>query len=303
MKERATAYFGELQTRICSALEVYEGKYGPRFREDRWEGGVTRVLDDAPVFEKAGVSLADVVGRLSPRIAERMGVEPQEFLATGISLVLHPRSPMVPTVHMNLRFISLTGDDVPKDRPRAWFGGGVDLTPYYLFEDDARHFHGKLRAVCRRHDPEFYSRFKKWCDEYFRIPHRNEARGIGGIFFDYLAADDAAFSFVRDVGNVFLDAYEPIVDRRKDAPWYDRERDWQLVRRGRYTEFNLVYDRGTLFGLETGGRTESILMSLPPMARWRYDHRPRPQSREAELLEVLREPREWLRESPAVEAS
>ncbi len=233
------------------------------------------------------MNLADVRGVLSERLACRLKVAPQRFEATGVSLVMHPLSPMVPTVHMNLRHLQL-------ECGRAWFGGGADLTPYYLYREDVEHFHRTWRTVCDNHDPECYTRFKKWCDDYFTVKHRDEARGVGGIFFDYLEDDaEKTLAFVEAVGRSFLEAYVPIVERRADEPWWDRERSWQLVRRGRYVEFNLVYDRGTLFGLETGGRTESILMSMPPLVRWDYDHRPEPGSREAALLEVLRVPKDW----------
>jgi coproporphyrinogen III oxidase len=216
-----------------------------------------------------------------------MDVGAGKFFATGISLVIHPRNPMVPTVHMNLRYFEM-------DDGASWFGGGTDLTPYYLFEEDARHFHRVLKNACDKHSTEYYPRFKKWCDEYFSIKHRNEVRGIGGIFFDYLkGSNDSLFSFVNDVGNAFLPSYIPLVERRMDEPYTEEHRNWQLLRRGRYVEFNLVYDRGTLFGLETGGRIESILMSLPPFVSWKYDHRPKPGSPEAELTAVLRKPREW----------
>ena len=299
LETRARDLFAELQDQICEALEGLDGV--AKFREDRWDhkqsddepdaggGGVTRVLTGGRVFEKAGVNLADVRGRLSERLAKGLNVEPQPFGATGISLVIHPLSPMVPTVHMNLRHIRLLGPE-----QTAWFGGGADLTPYYLYEEDARHFHTTWRSVCERHDPEYYPRFKKSCDEYFRIQHRDEARGIGGIFFDYLKDDlERVFRFVEDAGRNFVEAYTPIVERRVEEKWWDRERNWQLIRRGRYVEFNLVYDRGTLFGLETHGRTESILMSLPPLVRWNYDHQPVAGSREEALLQVLRKPREW----------
>jgi len=293
LHERARDLFAELQDAICNKLEETDGK--AKFREDRWKhrdgddgGGRTRVIEGGHIFEKGGVNLADVQGTFSQRLADRLEVEPQPFRATGISLVIHPLSPLVPTVHMNLRHIQL-GDGT------AWFGGGADLTPYYLFEEDARHFHHTWRTVCERHEPADYKRFKNWCDEYFRIPHREETRGVGGIFFDYLKEDpQQVYAFVEDAGRHFLEAYVPIVERRAAESWWDRERSWQLVRRGRYVEFNLVYDRGTLFGLETQGRTESILMSLPPMVRWTYDQRPEPGSREAALLEVLRTPRDWV---------
>jgi coproporphyrinogen III oxidase len=295
LKERAHEFFGVLQDEICERLAEIDG--GATFHEDRWEhasgerhgdgGGVSRVLSEGRLFEKAGVNLAAVSGQLTERLAERLEVDRSTFFATGISLVVHPLNPWVPTVHMNCRYLELP--------TKAWFGGGADLTPYYLFRDDARHFHRSWKTVCDRYDDAAYPRFKRWCDEYFFVKHRGEARGIGGIFFDYLAEEpERVFDFVKGVGREFLNAYVPIVERRSGTEWWDREREWQLVRRGRYVEFNLVHDRGTLFGLETQGRTESILMSLPPLVRWRYDHRPEPGSREAELLEVLREPRDWL---------
>ena len=304
LKTRAPEYFAELQDSICKGLELLEGGNGQRFREDRWThdpaqdgdadgGGRTRVLSDGKVFEKAGVNLSVVKGQLTERLAQKLEVPAQPFFATGISLVIHPRSPMVPTTHMNLRYIKLLGTQT--EGAGAWFGGGADLTPYYLFEEDAEHFHRVWRAVCDRHEAGDYPRFKKGCDDYFVNTHRGESRGVGGIFFDYLQADpERTFEFVRDAGSSFLDAYVPIVERRRDLAWYDREREWQLIRRGRYVEFNLVHDRGTLFGLETRGRTESILISLPPLVRWVYDHRPPPGSREEALLQVLREPRDWV---------
>jgi len=290
LKDRAREFFAELQSSICAELEAADG--GAKFGEDRWThahggGGISRVLAGGKVFEKTGVNLAAVTGRLSERLAERLEVAQDDFFATGISLVAHPLSPMVPTAHMNFRYLELP--------TKAWFGGGADLTPYYLFEEDVRHFHRTWKAVCDRHDPSYHPRFKSWCDEYFFVKHRDEARGVGGIFFDYLSDDlERVFSFVREAGREFLRAYLPIVERRRSEPWWDPQREWQLVRRGRYVEFNLVHDRGTLFGLETGGRTESILMSLPPLVRWSYDQRPTPGSREADLLAVLRAPREWV---------
>jgi len=297
LKQRAHAHFAGLQDEICARLEALDG--GQRFREDRWDhesgtgGGVTRVITDGQVFEKGGVNLSAVEGPLSEKIAARLDVTPQDFFATGISLVLHPRSPRVPTVHMNLRYLEMLGDLEPRQR-RAWFGGGADLTPYYLKQEDAVHFHRTFKAALDLHDPGHYPRFKRGCDAYFHLPHRGEARGIGGIFFDYLDAElDRVFAMVREVGSAFLPAYVPIVERRADEPWSEPERHWQLLRRGRYVEFNLVHDRGTLFGLETGGRTESILMSLPPLVRWEYDRRPSPGSAEARLIEVLRNPVDW----------
>jgi coproporphyrinogen III oxidase len=303
LERRTKEHFAELQGRICARLAAFEPEPHHRFLEDAWEhgsapesgGGVTRVLSGGRVFEKAGVSLAGVGGSLSPRLAEKLDVEPQPFFATGLSLVIHPLSPFVPAAHMNLRYIALRGQGSVKGGRRAWFGGGADLTPYYLFPEDASTFHAALREACARHDPTYYPGFKRWCDEYFFLPHRGETRGVGGIFFDYLEGDlEAIFAFVRDVGEAFLAAYPSIVERRQSLPWYERERQWQLIRRGRYVEFNLMQDRGTLFGLETRGRTESILMSLPPLVRWTYGHRPEPGSREEELVEALRHPRDWI---------
>jgi coproporphyrinogen III oxidase len=300
LHDRSRTLFAELQNEICAGLEALDAT--AKFHEDRWKhgadeptasgGGVTRVLAGGRVLEKAGVNRADVGGMLSDRLAARLEVAPQRFEAAGLSLVIHPLSPMVPTVHMNLRHIQLPDAESGR-RGTAWFGGGADLTPYYLFEEDATHFHRTWRDVCDRHDPGHYTRFKKWCDEYFRVTHRDESRGIGGIFFDYLHDEVGTLRFVEEIGRHFRQAYIPIVERRVDEPWWDRERSWQLLRRGRYVEFNLIHDRGTLFGLETGGRTESILMSLPPLVRWDYDHREQPGSREAALIEALRKPRDW----------
>jgi len=292
LRDRTAAYFRDLQDRIVAALEALDGG---RFAEDSWEregggGGRSRVLADGGVFEKAGVNFSDVHGQMSEEFAKQVPGAGRDFTARGVSLVLHPRSPMVPTVHANFRFLT-KGD-------RQWFGGGADLTPYYPYREDVIHFHRVLRDACTRHAPLIdYPRLKKWCDDYFYLPHRNEPRGVGGVFFDYLENDvEGVFAFVRDCGDSFLDAYLPIVRRRKDEPYTERERAFQEYRRGRYVEFNLVYDRGTLFGLKTGGRIESILMSLPPMARWRYDYRPEPGTREAELYEVYLKPRDWAAE-------
>jgi coproporphyrinogen III oxidase len=288
---RAREYFEQLQSTICSDLEKLDGK--SRFGRDTWErseggGGITRVLEDGAVFEKAGVGVSTVFGIMPELIAARMNVNASKFFATGISLVVHPLSPMIPTVHMNYRYFEKADDD-------RWFGGGSDLTPYYLFEEDAVHFHSILKSACGTIDSSYYARFKKWCDEYFFVKHRQEGRGIGGIFFDYLRDDsEKNFGLAQAGGNAFLSSYVPIVMKRLNEPWGERERNWQLLRRGRYVEFNLVYDRGTIFGLETGGRVESILMSLPPHAGWRYDVQPKAGIREEKLLEVLKHPREWV---------
>jgi coproporphyrinogen III oxidase len=292
MYETVATYFRTVQDRICSALEELDGR--GRFREDFWQregggGGRTRVLADGGVFEKAGVNFSEVHGELAEELARQLPGEGKAFQATGVSLVLHPQSPMVPTVHANFRYL-VHGS-------KSWFGGGSDLTPYYPNREDVTHFHRLWRDVCRRHEssgsPIDYVRFKHWCDEYFFLKHRNEARGVGGIFFDYLEGDfEKLFAFVRDCGDHFLDAYLPIAQRRKDEPYTPEQKVFQEIRRGRYAEFNLVYDRGTTFGLKTGGRIESILMSLPPAVRWVYDYRPEPGSREAELWEFLK-PKDW----------
>jgi coproporphyrinogen III oxidase len=294
LRTRAADYFRSLQDTICSALETLDGTAG--FREDAWQregggGGRSRVLADGAVFEKAGVNFSEVFGQMSPEFAAQVPGEGRDFTAAGISLVLHPRNPFVPTVHANFRFLT-KGE-------KQWFGGGADLTPYYPFREDVIHFHRVWRDVCRLHAALIdYDRLKKWCDEYFFLPHRGEARGVGGIFFDYLEGDlERLFTFVRDCGDAFLDAYLPIAGRRKAIAYGERERAFQEFRRGRYVEFNLLYDRGTLFGLKTGGRTESILMSLPPVVRWHYDYRPEPGSREAELYNVYLKPRDWAAEA------
>jgi coproporphyrinogen III oxidase len=288
-RERTEAYFKELQDRICHALESLDGS---TFREDVWSregggGGRTRVLEQGGVFEKAGVNLSAVAGNLPQEFADKI---PRgtgtSFFATGVSLVLHPASPMVPTVHANFRYLE-KGD-------AAWFGGGMDLTPYYPRAEDAIHFHRTIKSACDRHDSLLYPKFKKWCDEYFFLKHRGETRGVGGIFFDYLDSDrEKDFAFVRSVGDAFLDAYLPIADKRRSESFSERNREYQLYRRGRYVEFNLLYDRGTIFGLETRGRTESILMSLPPLVRWVYDFQPEPGSVEEKNMEFFR-PRDWV---------
>jgi coproporphyrinogen III oxidase len=294
MRERVANYLRDLQDRICRGLEELDSS--GRFREDVWDrpgggGGRTRVLADGGVFEKAGVNFSEVFGEMSEEFAKQIPGSGREFFATGVSLVLHPRSPMVPTVHANFRFIE-KGD-------RSWFGGGADLTPYYPNREDVIHFHRTWQAVCDRHAAVANHRqMKEECDRYFYLPHRGEARGVGGIFFDYFGGDlEAVFAFVRDAGDAFLDSYLPIARRRKDDPYTDRHREWQLFRRGRYVEFNLLYDRGTLFGLKTGGRTESILMSLPSLVRWGYDVRPEPGTPEAELVEVYLKPHDWAQET------
>jgi coproporphyrinogen III oxidase len=278
-------YFSGLQERIVAALEVVDRK---GFTRDSWQrpeggGGTTCIVEEGQVFERGGVNLSRVQGRSLPPSASaaRPQLAGRPYDAMGVSLVLHPRNPYCPTVHMNVRFFS-AGDT-------WWFGGGMDLTPYYGFDDDARHFHG----ACKQAVGANYARFKQWCDEYFHLKHRGEPRGVGGIFFDDLA-EDSSFGLVRAVGDRFLEAYLPILERRRNLPYGERERSFQAYRRGRYVEFNLVYDRGTLFGLQSGGRTESILMSLPPRADWRYDWKPAPGSPEEKLYSDFLRPRDWL---------
>ncbi|MFM7150776.1 MAG: oxygen-dependent coproporphyrinogen oxidase [Gemmataceae bacterium] len=293
LRERAADYFRSLQDRIVEGLESLDGQ---RFHEDRWErpgggGGRSRVLQEGKVFEKAGVNFSEVHGEMSEDFARQVPGEGREFNASGVSLVLHPRNPFIPTVHANFRFLT-KGE-------RAWFGGGADLTPFYPYREDVVHFHRTWRDVCHRHAQVIdYQRVKKWCDEYFFLPHRNEARGVGGIFFDYLEKDlEPTFDFVRDAGDAFLESYLPIARRRRDEAYTSSQKEFQEYRRGRYVEFNLIYDRGTLFGLKTSGRIESILMSLPAHARWWYDYHPTPGSREAELTEYWLKPRDWASEA------
>lgn len=291
-------YLLGLQDTISTALAEEDGGQG--FLEDSWErpgggGGRSRVLEDGPVFEKAGINFSHVFGEGLPAsaTAHRPELAGRSFQALGVSLVIHPRNPYVPTSHANVRFFVA---EKPGEAPVWWFGGGFDMTPYYGFEQDCVHWHQTAKAACAPFGSDVYARYKKWCDEYFYLKHRDEPRGIGGLFYDDLNEWGFAqsFAFMRSVGDHYLQAYRPIVARRKDQAYGERERDFQLYRRGRYVEFNLVYDRGTIFGLQTGGRTESILMSLPPYVKWRYDWQPQPGSPEAELYEFYLKPREWL---------
>jgi coproporphyrinogen III oxidase len=290
-------YLLDLQDRICAALEAEEGSR--RFREDSWErdeggGGRSRVLEEGDVFEKAGINFSHVHGTSLPSsaTAQRPQLAGRGFQAMGVSLVIHPLNPYVPTSHANVRFFVA---EKPGAEPVWWFGGGFDLTPYYGFEEDVRHWHRTARAACEPFGGAVYPRFKQWCDDYFHLRHRAEPRGVGGLFFDDLNewGFDRTFEFMRSVGDSYLPAYLPIVQRRKETSYGDREVEFQHYRRGRYVEFNLVYDRGTLFGLQSGGRAESILMSLPPQVSWRYDWRPQPGTPEAKLYEIYLKPRDW----------
>lgn len=286
----------KIQDEVCAAVQDLDSG---QFDVHTWErpgggGGESRVLQDSDVFEKAGVNVSAVHGTLSEEAMQAMRqrrgpVADPSFFATGVSLVLHPRNPFCPTVHANFRFFDLANGQ------HWWFGGGADLTPAYLFEEDARHFHATLKGACDDHSPEYYPKFKAWCDSYFRIEHRGECRGIGGIFFDDLdqPSMQACFSFVSQVADAFVPAYFPIARRRVTQPYESSHKAWQEIRRGRYVEFNLVYDRGTTFGLKTNARTESVLMSLPLHARWVSNHSVDPESEEARLLDVLRNPRDW----------
>lgn len=300
IKEEFISFIHGLQDEICAAFEKIDGK--AVFREDPWQrpgggGGKTRTIANGNVFEKGGVSTSVVHGLLPEAMAQQFGVGNSQFMACGISLVMHPLNPFVPTVHANFRYFELYNEDgTLKD---SWFGGGADLTPYYMEEEDGRHFHQTFKEACDQFGADLYPKYKQQCDEYFVNRHRNnEARGIGGIFYDYLRpnADRTAetlLAFSKANGNAFLKSYLPIVEKTKDMPYNDRHRSWQAYRRGRYVEFNLIHDRGTLFGLKTNGRTESILMSLPPLARWEYDFHPEPGSEEAKMVEFL-VPRNWI---------
>jgi len=322
-KARVSQFMKQLQDKIAQTLEDVDGV--GKFQQDSWErpeggGGRSRVMREGAIFEQAGVGFSEVWGEhLPPSIlSQRPDAEGHRWYATGTSMVLHPRNPYVPTVHLNYRYFEAG--------PVWWFGGGADLTPYYPFAEDAAHFHKTIKSACDKHDSEYYQVFKRWCDEYFYLKHRGETRGVGGLFFDYQHGQgelyrgphpdgEAAiysnqlgaleprswedlFAFVQDCGNAFLPSYVPIVERRHNTEYGDRQRNFQLYRRGRYVEFNLVYDRGTIFGLQTNGRTESILMSLPPLVRWEYGYEPEPNSPEAELYETFLKPQDWANWTP-----
>ena len=300
MKDQFYQYILDLQDSITSTLEKIDGK--ATFQEDLWKrkeggGGRTRVIENGNIFEKGGVNISAVHGELPEALRKQFKVEQGDFFACGLSLVLHPQNPMIPTVHANWRYFEMY--DGEGNIVTQWFGGGQDLTPYYLFDEDAVHFHSVCKGACDKHHADFYPKYKKVCDEYFWNAHRNEARGVGGLFFDYLKQTEEfsmqdRYDFVTEVGNSFLNSYVPIVEKRRDLSYTQEQKDWQEVRRGRYVEFNLVHDRGTLFGLKTNGRIESILMSLPPKVQWKYNHHPEEGSREAALIEVLQSPKDWV---------
>jgi coproporphyrinogen III oxidase len=293
-------YLLQLQENICKALQEEDGQ---AFREDSWDreeggGGRSRVLEEGNVFEKAGVNFSHVFGSRLPAsaTAQRPELAGRSFQAMGVSLVIHPRNPYVPTSHANVRFFVAEKEG---EEPIWWFGGGFDLTPYYGNDEDVIHWHSVARDACTPFGEDVYPRYKQWCDDYFFLKHRDEPRGVGGLFFDDLNSwdFDTCFAFMRSVGDAYLPAYLPIVQRRRDMEYGERERNFQLYRRGRYVEFNLVYDRGTIFGLQTGGRTESILMSLPPLVRWQYDWQPEPGTPEAVLYARYLKPRDWVQET------
>lgn len=300
MKEAFYNYIESLQDKITLTLEAVDG--ASKFKEDLWQreeggGGRSRILQNGSVFEKGGVNISKVYGRLPKAMQAYFKVGEVDFFACGLSLVIHPRNPMVPTVHANWRYFEMY--DTEGNVVDQWFGGGMDLTPYYLYQEDIKHFHKQCKNACDRHDKDFYKTYKKACDDYFYNSHRKEARGVGGLFFDYCKANEKMnirqwFDFVTDVGDCFLDAYTPIVQKRKDLAYNAAERQWQEIRRGRYVEFNLIHDKGTLFGLKTNGRIESILMSLPPHVQWAYDHHPATNSKEEALIEVLKHPKNWV---------
>ncbi len=290
--------FKDLQDRICKALEISDKK--GKFIEDKWEhhsggGGRTRLIQEGNILEKGGVNFSSVSGPVHERLLQQLNLDPGadlQFNATGVSIVMHPNSPMVPIIHMNVRYFQINNGI-------SWFGGGIDLTPHYVLQEDAVFFHKTMKSACDRHDPVYYPKFKSWADEYFYLPHREETRGVGGIFFDYLKPENGKtkeelFDFVLDVGNQFAPVYTALMEKHREDPYTGVEKAWQYLRRGRYVEFNLVWDRGTKFGLETSGRTESILMSLPPQANWAYDYKPEEGSPEAATLALLKKGIEWV---------
>ena len=301
-KEQITADYQLIQDEICTALEELDGK--ATFEEEKWErggggGGRTRIIQNGNVLEKGGVNFSAVHGQLPPVMQKALQVTQDDFFATGISIVIHPNHPMVPIIHMNIRYFEMPSTFADGQQPVRWFGGGIDLTPHYVIEDDAKFFHQSLKDVCDKFNADFYSRFKTWADDYFYIKHREETRGIGGIFYDKLIATDTLswediFEFSKALGRSFINIYTELVTRNRDKSFTDNEQQWQYQRRSRYTEFNLVYDAGTRFGLETNGRIESILMSLPPTAKWVYNYQPQAGSEEEKTLSLLKKGINWV---------
>jgi len=301
-KEQIAANYRLIQDEICTSLELTDGM--GRFEEEKWEregggGGRTRVIQNGNIFEKGGVNFSAVHGQLPDTVKKALKVEQDDFFATGISIVIHPNHPMVPIIHMNIRYFEMPSSFGTANEPVRWFGGGIDLTPHYVFEDDARYFHAYLKSVCDNFNHDFYHRFKLWADDYFFIKHRNETRGIGGIFYDRLIASNelswgTIFEFSKALGRSFIPIYTELVNRNRNKPFNEEQQQWQYQRRSRYAEFNLVYDAGTKFGLETNGRIESILMSLPPTAKWLYNYRAKPESEEAKTLSLLRKGINWV---------
>ncbi len=301
-KEQIAADYQQIQNEICTALEAADGK--AKFEEEKWEregggGGRTRVIQNGAVLEKGGVNFSAVHGQLPDNVKKAFGVEQDDFFATGVSIVIHPNHPLVPIIHMNIRYFEMPSSIGVGSQPVRWFGGGIDLTPHYVFEDDARFFHTSLKSVCDQYNSDFYPRFKRWADDYFFIKHRNETRGIGGIFYDRLTATDELswdniFEFSKSLGRSFIPVYTELVKRNRDKSFTEAQQFWQYLRRSRYAEFNLVYDAGTKFGLETNGRIESILMSLPPTAKWVYNHQPQPGSDEEKTLSLLKKGINWV---------
>jgi len=300
-KEQVIADYQTIQDEICAALEQADGK--ATFEEEKWEregggGGRTRIIQNGSIFEKGGVNFSAVHGNLPDSVKKALNVEQDDFFATGISIVIHPNHPMVPIIHMNIRYFEMPSSFAHGDKPVRWFGGGIDLTPHYIIEEDARYFHQYVKSVCDQFNHDFYHRFKHWADDYFYIKHRNETRGIGGIFYDRLTANDELsweniFDFSKALGRSFIPIYTELVNRNRDKAYTDEQQLWQYQRRSRYTEFNLVYDAGTRFGLETNGRIESILMSLPPTAKWLYNYQPQPGSEEEKTLSLLKKGINW----------
>lgn len=294
-KKAVKEAYESIQSHICKQIEAVDGK--GRFESDIWKrdgggGGHTRILRHGNVLEKAGVNFSAVEGKLDPVLKKNLKVDADNFFATGVSIVMHPNNPHVPIIHMNIRYFEM-------DNGQYWFGGGIDLTPHYVVRAQASFFHNALKSVCDKHDPAYYPKFKNWADDYFFIPHRDETRGIGGIFYDHLKADEThskqdLFDFSKDVGMLFPEVYGKLINENRDKTFTEAEKEWQYIRRGRYVEFNLVYDRGTKFGLQSNGRTESILMSLPEEVKWFYNHQPETGSPEAETLSLLKKGVEWV---------